>query len=103
MLKVELIQMRIEKYSREWIFRIATCCTRNNRVTPTPSQTPDPYGNESSKKKEEKEEELVEKFSYIFDWVMFSAVLGVVLAAAGLTLVDALHSRNKQLESLGTH
>ena len=37
------------------------------------------------------------------DWIMFSAVLGVVLAAAGLTLVDALNSRNKQLESLGTH
>ena len=101
-LKVELIQMRIEKYSREWIVRIARCCTKNNRVTPTPPRTPDPYGDQPSKKTEEREEELVEKFSYVFDWIMFSAVLGVVLAAAGLTLVDALNSRNKQLESLGT-
>lgn len=104
-LKVELIQMRIEKYSREWIVRIARCCERNNSVTPTPPGTADgerPYGGQPSKKKEEREEELVEKFSYVFDWVMFSAVLGVVLAAAGLTLVDALNSRNKQLESLGT-
>ena len=102
-MKVELIRMRFEKFSREWIVRIATCCARNNRVSPIPPGTPDQYGNQSSKNKEEAEDELIEKFSYIFDWIMFSLVLGVALAAAGLTLVDALNSRNKQLESLGTH
>ena len=100
---VELIQMRIEKYSRKWIVRFASCFKKNNRVTPTPTETPDPYGNKTtSQSKSDQEEELVETFSYLFDWVMFSLVLGVVVAAAGATLLDALNSRNKQLESLNS-
>ena len=51
----------------------------------------------------EEEEEMIEQFSFIFDWILFAlSSIGIIIAAC-TTLADALSNRDKQLEVLNAH
>merc|ERR1719229_1823987 len=86
---VELIQMRIEKFSKPWIIRLISLCRKSNKIHPSPS--PDdcclsdeccPTGNRRTRKRftDEEEDEMVEQFSFIFDWILFGlATVGIIV------------------------
>ena len=51
----------------------------------------------------EEQEEMVERFSFIFDWILFSlSSIGIIIAAC-TTLADALNNRDNQLKVLNSH